>query len=66
MRDDVCDKYEEYFKEKVTKKDDKEFMEELRRIYKLAMNDNVTLLCWCYPKRCHGETIIKFIKSFFK
>lgn len=36
---------------------------ELDRIIELAKNNDITLLCWCYPKRCHAETIKRYIES---
>lgn len=64
MRDEVCDKYQQYFDKKVTEKTDDEFMNELRRIYKLAKHSKVYLACWCAPKRCHAETIKAFIEQY--
>ena len=64
MRDEVCDKYQQYFDKKVTEKTDDAFMNELRRIYKLAKHNKVYLACWCAPKRCHAETIKAFIEQY--
>ena len=64
QRDKVCDQYQEYFNKKVTEKTDKQFMDELRAIYKLAKTGDVYLACWCYPKRCHAETIKTFIEKY--
>ena len=64
QRDEVCDKYADYFNKKVTEKTDEKFMNELRRIYKLAKTNNVYLACWCAPKRCHAETIKSFIEKY--
>ena len=63
-RDKVCEEYEAYFNKKVAEKTDEKFMNDLRAIYKLAKNGDVYLACWCYPKRCHAETIKKFIESY--
>lgn len=63
-RDAVCDKYQVYFDKKVTDKTDVLFMNELRRIYKIAKNNKVYLACWCAPKRCHAETIKNFIEKY--
>lgn len=62
-RDLVCDQYEEYFNKKITGKTDSKFIEELNRIYELSKSNDITLLCWCSPKRCHGETIKRYIES---
>ena len=63
-RDKVCNEYEAYFNKKVTEKTDIAFMNELRRIYKLAKEHDICLACWCAPKRCHAETIKKFIEKY--
>ena len=62
-RDLVCDKYEAYFYKKINEGTDTAFIEELDRIYIIASCHNVTLLCWCYPLRCHGETIKEYINT---
>lgn len=59
-RDCVCDKYEEYFQNKVKEVGD--FRDEVIRLYRLVKaGRKVNLQCWCSPKRCHGDTIKKFI-----
>lgn len=62
-RGEVCDKYEDYFRKKVTDKSDQKFMNYLRMIYKYARTNNIALGCWCAPKRCHAETIKHFIEE---
>lgn len=62
-RDEVCDKYYNYFCNKVNIKDIA-FMNELRRIYKIAKVNDVALGCWCFPKRCHSEVIKSFLDKF--
>ena len=62
MRDEVCNKYEMYFYKKL--KTDAAFKSELVKIlraYKLY--GKVNLFCWCYPKRCHAETIKKWLEK---
>lgn len=67
-RDEVCDKYDEYFNNIVIKdiRKDTKFMDYLRYIYKIAKKQDVALGCWCYPKRCHAETIKSFIEEALK
>jgi len=36
---------------------------ELNRIYKLALIEDVNLVCFCKPKKCHGDTIKQIIES---
>lgn len=65
-RDLVCDQYEKYFYEQLinSKDRDTQFLRELRRIYKLAKENDIALGCYCYPyKRCHGETIKNFLEN---
>lgn len=61
-RDEVCDKYEVYFKDKI-KDYGSEFRLEMIRIYKLSLETNIALGCWCFPKRCHAEVIKSFIEG---
>lgn len=72
----VCDKYEEYFYDVVNNSmlaqmnmSDNEinkFINELDRIYELSKSNNIVLACWCYPKRCHAETIKSYIEGRLK
>ncbi len=64
QRDRSCDQYQVYFDKKVSEKTDTAFMNELRRIYQLALTSDVVLACWCYPKRCHTQTIKAFLEQF--
>jgi hypothetical protein len=62
-RNIVCDKYELYFKEQLSR--NKAFVNELRRLYKIYKTyGKLRLFCWCYPKRCHAETIKKFLEKY--
>jgi hypothetical protein len=48
-RDTVCDSYEIFFRRKFSLHDPLE-----------QLNGKV-LGCWCYPKRCHGDYLIKIL-----
>ena len=62
MRDDVCIKYEMYFYKKL--KTDAAFKAELVKILRAYKQyGKVNLFCWCYPKRCHAETIKKWLEK---
>ena len=62
QRDLVCDKYEEYFKEQV--KTNTRFRIELESILRICkVFKTVELYCWCAPKRCHAETIKKYLEE---
>jgi hypothetical protein len=63
QRDEVCLKYETYFKKKLDS--DVRFREELRRLYRIHRDyGKLELFCWCAPKRCHAETIKKFLERW--
>jgi hypothetical protein len=60
LRDSVCDKYEEYFYKQIRRS--ASFIQEIDRIRQLYMkHGRIRLYCWCHPKRCHAETIAKYI-----
>lgn len=63
-RNAVCDLYDDWFKLKV-EEDDPSVMGELRRLWRLHKETGtVNLQCFCHPKRCHAETIARFLNSF--
>lgn len=59
----VCDNYEKWFENQIEGKNEI-VLRELRRIYKIALTQDIALGCWCYPKRCHALTIKKFLDSY--
>lgn len=62
-RDAMLDQYERYFYERV--ENDIEFktaVDQLIDVYK--KHGRLNLFCWCYPQRCHSETIKKYVLSF--
>lgn len=61
MRDEVCDKYAQYFDKMFGRQN--EFTTSIHNIVRIAKEHNVALGCWCAPKRCHAETIKKYIES---
>lgn len=54
QRNLVCDKYTEYFNEQ--KKGGK-FKKVLDRLVDISKQQDIALVCFCAPKRCHGDTI---------
>ena len=62
QRDDVCDAYEQYFN-MLIKDQSGAFYGELNRIISIAKTQDVRLMCWCSPKRCHSETIKNYIEK---
>ncbi len=61
MRDTVCDKYEEYFKTAINSK---AFAAYIDNIIEQSKTKDIALGCWCYPKRCHAETILRYVQRF--
>jgi len=61
QRDEVCDKYESYFYRRLQK--DKKFRDYVEYIVDTARKHDVALGCWCYPKRCHAETIKRYVEE---
>ena len=65
-RNEVCDKYEVYFNEQVTS-NNVAFLNALRTLYMIHEHyGKLRLFCWCYPKRCHAETIKRFLEKYIE
>ena len=63
LRDSVCDQYDEFFSSQLEAKDP-EFMHELEFLVESAfVNGYVKLGCFCAPRRCHGDTVKRFLNS---
>ena len=64
-RDEVCEKYNDYFTMQAFHNE--AFTDALRKLYKIAKQyGRLELFCWCAPKRCHGETIKKFLMKYLE
>jgi len=61
-RNYVCDQYEKWFYEQLNKNNAEVFIE-IRKLLRLAESKDLVLGCYCYPKRCHGDTIKKYLDS---
>ena len=61
-RDAVCNEYERWLTRKVHERDEV-VMSELERLAAIASVRPLKLVCYCAPKRCHGETIAKVISK---
>ena len=60
LRDDALDRYQTYFYERIKK--DLEFRNEAEKLLRLYEKyGTLNLFCWCFPKRCHSETIKEYI-----
>ena len=60
-RDLVCDHYENYFNFELRRKNNKIKNELLRLCEMYKKYGKLRLFCWCFPKKCHGETIKYYI-----
>ncbi len=58
-RDTVCDSFHEYM-EGLLSSGDKRFAPLLEIATKYG---KIGLFCWCAPKRCHAETLRKYIED---
>ncbi len=64
QRDEVCDKYRDYFINKVNSKDPA-FVAELVKMYTFVNDGNaLNLGCFCAPKRCHCDTIKGYLDNW--
>lgn len=64
MRDEVCDRYETWFKQKVANADPA-VMNQLRALWTIGKRTGVVNLgCYCAPRRCHADTIARFLKNY--
>ena len=60
LRNDALDKYQVYFYDRIKK--DLEFRNEAEKLLRLYEKYGMlNLFCWCFPKRCHSETIKEYI-----
>lgn len=64
-RDAVCNDYEKWFQDKIMDQDPK-VLGELRRLYRLALERPVVLVCYCHPRRCHAHTIANYLNKFLE
>ena len=62
-RDEAINNYEEWLKYKIMEKDPV-ILKELKKIIDFyKTKGEINLLCWCDPKRCHGDVIKKFLEG---
>lgn len=61
QRDDICDKYSKTFKQILAwSPEAKSYFD---NIVETVKHKDVALGCWCYPLRCHAETIVEEVKK---
>lgn len=61
-RDKVLAHYREWLLERI-EAGDTPIIKELGRIKALSKEGDVRLVCWCKPKRCHGDIIRDVLES---
>ena len=65
-RNRVCDEYERYFLAQI-ESGFPLFVNELERLANLYYNHGkLDLVCWCKPKRCHCDTIQRYLNNTIK
>ena len=64
-RDDAIDSYEDYFYDKL--KTDIKFKSEVNKLIDIYKNhQKLNLICWCKPKRCHGDFLKEYLIDYLK
>lgn len=58
-RDGVIDRYRYWLEESLTEDFVRVEIERLKKIY--VDTGELNLVCWCFPRRCHGEVIREVI-----
>lgn len=64
-RNAVCDKYQVWFEDKHNQKDPA-VLRELDVLLLKALSGDLVLGCFCAPKRCHGDTIKRYLETVLK
>jgi len=63
-RDAVCNAYHRNFYDNLNPDNSPEgFLEYLDKILQEATKRPITIGCWCYPKRCHCDTIKSWLDT---
>jgi len=61
-RDEAVEAYRTYFKKQM--ETNTAFLNEMRRIYRIAKKQEVNLVCYCAPLNCHCNVLRGFLLSF--
>lgn len=61
-REEAIEAYDAYLREKIAEKDTV-IVGELERLYQIANNEPLRLICWCSPLPCHGDIIKNVINE---
>ncbi len=57
MRDEVCNKYEEYFEEQKKIRNSPIRIELEKLLSRMVAGEKLNLQCFCKPRRCHADTL---------
>ncbi len=60
-RDEVIGKYSDYIRRELER--NVKVRDEFNRIVELSRKGDVNLVCWCAPKKCHGDVIKSMIEK---
>lgn len=63
-RDKVCEEYQEYFDNNIIT--DAKLNMLMETLLETAKYTDITLVCFCHPKRCHTETIKTWLDTKLK
>ena len=63
-RDEVIAKYQIWFDEQIEARND--IYDEVVRLLNIARKDNLVLICWCAPLKCHGNVIKNWIDNILE
>ena len=55
-KEEAIEKYKTYLNKKILDKD-KEICDKLNEMYLVLLKTDINLVCYCSPKKCHGEII---------
>lgn len=61
-RKEAISAFSNYLNRKIQEKDPV-IIGELERLYSIAKNEQLVLICWCAPKSCHGEVIKNILET---
>lgn len=62
-RDMACRQYEPYFDEHMQNTESGIYQKMMDLVAQLQAGQDVTLVCFCKPKRCHGDTIKRWLEE---
>ena len=62
----VIQKYRVWFIEEFYNPDDTTVRNEFHRLVKIALKGDLTLICWCAPKECHGDYLKEAIERYIE